>query len=244
MKFLLSLITALLFAAPVFAQPGVDEIVNKIVEKRVEGTNLDDIKSYKLDVTLMQPMQGNEMEMKMYFKRPDMYRMEQIIGITGQKTVQTYNGEEAWVVSNMGKEPIEEELDEEQIEQLKNQVDVLESNLENYKEKGIEIKYLTEDMVDEKDVYKLKVIEDGEERIIYVDTKEYVVVKTEGTREIQGQEVPLEFYQKNYSRENGILIPHAIEVKFHGQVVMIYIFEKFEFNVELDDSLFDKPVLE
>lgn len=244
MKILLSLSLLFLLNLPLFSQDAEAEaIVKKIVDKYIEGVDVESIKSYKISVMMMDVMQGTEMDMILYFKRPHFYRAEIVLETTGQKSISTYNGKEGWTVSNLGPKPVTEELDKDNIKQLIEQVDILEHDLANYKQKGIEIIYLTDDVIDEKDVAKLKVKEKGKDRTIYVDEEEGVILKRETTLERQGQQIPIDYYNKNYSRENGILLPHAIEMKYQGQAVMIFVFENFEFNIDIEDSFFNKPSL-
>ena len=58
-----------------------------------------------------------------------------------------------------------------------------------------------------------------------------------------GNETETDTYMSNYMMIDGIAVPGKTETKMQGQLLMTLLFDKVEFNVELDDALFEKPAL-
>lgn len=242
MKLFLSIFAAILMFLPVYSQDDeAEEIIAKIVANHAKDVDIDKITSWRVEGTMMVPMMQIEASMDMMFKKPNKYRSERTINSTLQKYIATYNGNEGWSYNQMKGDKAPEKMDNEEVAKFIEN-DILKSDFDNYKEKGTKIIYLTDDQVGDVDVYKLKVIEKDDEKIIYVDQKENVVIKSDVMLDLGApQKIPGEVFLKNYSRENGIMVPHAVEVHVQGQTFQIMIYEKFEFNIDLDDSLFEKP---
>jgi hypothetical protein len=122
-------------------------------------------------------------------------------------------------------------------EDLKSKVDVLEiqDQLIDYKEKGHSVELLGKDEADGNEYFKLKLTtKQGNEKVHFIDTKTYLIYKTENTIKVNGQEVKQEVKFLDYQTlENGIKMAFKQETGF-----MMMVSKKISVNPVIDESLF------
>src|SRR5258708_18885460 len=130
---------------------------------------------------------------------------------------QAYDGANGWqVMPFMGKtEP--EALSADDLKEVKENADMVEGPLFNYKEKGNKVEYLGKGDLEGTPVQKLKLTEkDGDVTTIYLDADSYLELKNESTRTIRGQAADLETTFGNYKQVEGLTMPFTIETKAKG----------------------------
>jgi outer membrane lipoprotein-sorting protein len=94
---------------------------------------------------------------------------------------------------------------------------------------------LGKDEADGNEYFKLKVVTKlGIEKVHFIDTKSYLIYKTETTNKANGQEVKQEVKFLDYqTMENGIKMAFKQETG-----AMILVFKKISINPVIDESLF------
>src|SRR5262245_14350964 len=229
---------AALMAVPAFAQTA-DEVIAKNMEAR---GGLDKIKAIKASRTTgkMVMGQGFEAPFVMMEKRPRQTRME--FSFQGMTGVQAYDGKNGWAIMPfMGKkEP--EAVPADQNKMMEEQAD-MDGPLVDYKTKGHKVELLGKEQVEGADAYKLKLtMKSGKTRTIYLDADSYLEIKMEAKRVVRGAEVEGETTYGDYKEESGLMVPHTVESSVKGAPgKQTLIFEKFESNPDLPDSLFAMP---
>ncbi len=196
-----------------------------------------------------------EMAFVQKVKRPGKARIEVLV--QGSKMIQAYNGEIGWMIAPWLGTDEPQDMGDDEIDQLKEQAD-FEGKLWNWKDKVESLEILGKEDMEGTEVYKLKMVEkieltEGEEneedakadvRYIYMDAENFVVLKTQLKKIIQGNEIEIEIYQSNYKEVEGIIMPFSMETKMDGKTVTQITIDTYKLNVEIDDSEFEKPVNE
>ncbi|MDQ1265080.1 MAG: hypothetical protein QG635_230 [Bacteroidota bacterium] len=219
------------------AQTG-EEIVAKMLKQRGADA-ISKIKDWKASGKMIN--MGIEMPFTLLVKTPNKMRME--VSIEGKKMIQTYNGKEGWMINpNQGGGAMP--LDKEQLEKLKNQTNVFQGPLYDYKSKGTTVKLLgREKNINGKDAFKLYVkTKDGYDATLYVDANEYVPLRIVAELKDKDMKKKMEAIvnYSNYKRVDGIMIPHKVESKMQSMVSYVE-FEKIQTNTNIKDNLFNRP---
>jgi outer membrane lipoprotein-sorting protein len=227
-----------LIVSPAFAQTA-DELVAKNIAARGGMEKLKAVKSARVTGKMVMG-QGMEAPFVMMEKRPKLSRMEFTFqGMTG---VQAFDGKNGWsIMPFMGKKEPEAAPAEEN-ELLDEQSDI-DGPLVDYKDKGHKVELLGKEQVEGADAYKLKLtLKSGKTRTIYLDADSYLEVKMEAKRTMRGNEVEGETTYGDYKEEGGLMVAHTIESGAKGAPQkQKLVFEKFEMNTDLPDSLFAMP---
>jgi outer membrane lipoprotein-sorting protein len=178
---------------------------------------------------------GMEIPFKNFHKKPNKFRSEQ--EFMGQQMIQTYNGVEGWMVMQGQVQP----LPEQAVEQLKENPLMLKNPLINYKESGSQVKLLGRETADGVDCYKIEVItKDNETSNVFISANEYFLHKII-TNNPQVGEIEILFQNRKVIK--GMTFPYEILTKTpmgNGSIE----FKTIDFDPELSDSLFEKPVVE
>ncbi len=233
--FIISLLAFLSFSE------NLNDILKKNYSTRGGIDKLKAIKTMFIKAKMSSPMGGgNEIQMKMWFKKPSMIRTEIIF--QGQKIVQAYDGKTVWgIIPFLGTDkPIV--LTGEQEKQVKQMVDSFEDPLIYYKEKGYKLEFLgTEDFEGTK-VYKLKLTKkDGKIVYIYLDEETGIEIKAFTTVKKGNEEINVETIFSDYKEVQGLLFPFYIESKMGGKTVSQITVETMKLNFPIKDEFFKMP---
>ncbi|MEN8121096.1 MAG: outer membrane lipoprotein-sorting protein [Bacteroidota bacterium] len=238
------LIIATLFVTA-FVGQAQDMTLEEVLESHFEAIGqekMNDVKS--MTMTGKQMAQGMEYPFKIVIKRPDKLRIEATI--QGNTMVQAYNGKDGWMIMPwVSTDP--QDANEEQLKGFKEQAD-MDGKLYNWKDKGHTVELIgTEDM-EGTEVYKVKVSEkpdkegeEGNNTFYFIDSENFVILKTTAKRIIQGNEIEVESFQSNYKQTNGVAIAFSMETKMGGNSISQIIVEEIKFDEEIDDKIFDRP---
>jgi outer membrane lipoprotein-sorting protein len=185
-------------------------------------------------------MGGMEAPFSMTKKRPENMRVEFTIqGLTG---MQAYDGTTGWMVMPfMGKKD-PEQMTGEMLKEVKEQAD-FDGPFIDYAKKGYTVELLGTSEIEGTRAFKLKVVRDSNESIVYLDADSFLEIRIEAKRKMHGQEMETETTIGNYQEFEGLLFPMSIESKAKGmpagQSITI---EKVELNPAIGDDLFTMPV--
>jgi hypothetical protein len=121
----------------------------------------------------------------------------------------------------------------------------------NYKDKGYSIKFLGKDSFEGTEIYKIELTKkpllvDGSEEenidLYYFDIDNHVPIAVESvvkTGPAKGATSQTLF--SNYQEVEGLYVPFSQVDKFNGQVALEVNFKTFQFNPEIDDTMFKMP---
>jgi len=231
----ITLILSLIFISSSFAQT-VDEILAEYFS--VQGQ--EKLLSTNTFTTKGKIIQGQfEIPFTSYQKRPMKFRSE--AEFQGMKIVSAFNGETGWSINPMTGSTDPQPMTAEQLDRMKIQADY-DGMFYNYADKGYTVEFMGKEPVDDIETYLLKLTRpNGDIITSYIDSENYVILKTKSKMKIQGVDTEAETLFSNYKYINDILVPFAIETKMNGETVMQMTFDEITYNKEYDDSMFEMP---
>jgi len=235
-KLVLALGATALLAAPLFAQTA-DELIEKNI-KAHGGDKMKAMKSVRLTGTMkMGPIEAPFTISK---TRPENVRMEFTVqGMTG---MQVYDGTTGWAVMPFMGKTDPEKLAGDQLDDIKEEAD-FDGPMVDYKTKGNKVEYLGKVEVEGTPAYKLKLTrKNGNEETVFLDADNYLEIKSEGKRKVQGQEAETETTIGNYREVDGVLFPTQIENHIKGREgAQTFTISKIEVNPAIDAATFAMP---
>jgi len=171
--------------------------------------------------------------------RPSGLRVEATL--QGLTLIQTYNGKEGWNINPFAGITDPQPMSADEMKTYKYQAD-MDGILWNWKEKGLTVTLDGQEEVEGTNCYKIKIgTPEGDTYTNYLDTEDYILVRTNAKIKLQGNETESDNYFSNYMMVEGIAIPGKSVTKINGQIANTIVTEKVELNVDLDPSLFGKP---
>lgn len=235
------LVTAMVGSAfTVQAEMTLDEVLSDYIESKGGMEVIEGMKTMKATGKMtMGPM---EAPLSFTVKRPNMvYSTFEIQGMTA---IQAYDGEQGWqVMPFMGKtEP--ELVSGDELKQLQDQAEI-DGPLINAEEKGIKLELIGATEIEGTPVIEIKATKkNGDVVVVFLDEEYKLEVMTRAKMTAMGQEVEAETYFSDYKEvgESGVPVAHAMSIKINGADAQTLTFEKFEYNIEVEDSLFKMPV--
>ncbi|MBI4853870.1 MAG: DUF4292 domain-containing protein [Acidobacteria bacterium] len=236
-KFCFTLLILFCFTLTTSAQTA-DEVIAKHIQARGGSEKIKAIKTIKQTGVFIQ--QGQELPVVATNKRPSSVRVE--ITFQGAQIIQAYDGQTGWAISPFLGTKEAQKLSEDQLKGVIEQAD-LDGALVDYKEKGNTISLVGKEDLEGSPVYKVKVDKkNGDTTYVFIDAENYLEIKsTQKSKLPNGQELEVETYSSDYKTVDGVLFPHAIEVKSGQGGIQIKI-SKIEVNSEVDDNIFKMPV--
>lgn len=129
-----------------------------------------------------------------------------------------------------------EAMPEEQVKEGADELD-LQGSLLNYKEKGHTVELLGKEDVDGTECFKIKLTtKSGKNRTLFVDTKNYYLIRTVAKATVMGQEQEISINYGDYKKTpEGYVFAHTIGGAF-GQGDMTV--TKIEINKPIDEKVF------
>ena len=235
---ILTLAIALLCAVSMSAADlTVDQILAKNAEAKGGLDKLRAVQSIRFAGKIN--LGGLEAPVTLVKKRPEQMRIDFTVqGMTG---TQAYDGKGGWMVMPfMGKKDAEA-MSGDMLKEVKDMAD-FDGPFIDPDKKGYKIELLGKADIEGTPAYKLKLVRDGQESIIYLDAESFLEIKAEAKRKIQGQEVEGETTYGNYQEFGGLLFPMSIEMKAKGMPGgQTITFEKVELNPTVAGETFTMP---
>ena len=236
---LLSIIVALFMPLTVAAQTA-EEIVRKALDARGGMQKIKTVQSERISgqVSFSQGPQGTFV---VELKRP--LKMHVEISIEGQKIIRVYDGKSSgWVVNPFAENKDAQPLPAEDLKSISDESD-FDGPLVDYQAKGNQIELVGKEKLDDKPVYRLKLTnKNGDVRFYFIDASTFLLLKWEGRRKTEEQELPWESFFSEFHEVQGLKYPFRIDQGSPGtEIKQTLIAEKIEIDPAIDDSRFAKP---
>jgi outer membrane lipoprotein-sorting protein len=227
-----------LSAVAVRAQ-SVDEIVAKNIQAKGGAEKWKSVSSVKMTGTIT--MQGTDMPLIVYAKRPNLTRQE-ITLPADRRLVQAFDGTTGWMINPMMGGDTPQELPPAISEMMRNTSD-FDGPLVNYKDKGNTIEIVGTEKLGEKDVHHLKItMKGGTVQHYYLDAATGIELKKAEEVDMgTGQKQTLETEMADYQQVEGVMMPKTVRQLMNGKPVVEMSIDKVEFNTAVDDKLFRMP---
>jgi outer membrane lipoprotein-sorting protein len=238
-KVLLSLCAVALLTVSAFGQTA-DELLEKNLKAMGGKDKLKAVQSMRLTGKMkMGPM---EAPFTMTKARPNDMRVDFTIqGMTG---TQAFDGTTGWLLMPFTGNKDPQKMTEEMLKDTRAEAD-FDGPTFDYKAKGNKVEYTGKEDVQGTPAYKLHVTtKDGKESNVYLDAETYLVIRTEATRNVQGQDLEMETSIGDYKTVDGLTFPYSMESHVKGKEGMggqAITVEKIELNPKVDTAMFAMP---
>jgi outer membrane lipoprotein-sorting protein len=174
-------------------------------------------------------------------KRPARMRTEFVV--EGHTGVRAFDGKTAWAILPLPGETAHP-MRPDEAEEARAQADVDLSPLVDSARKGYTVSLAGREPLQDGQAWKVLVRDrEGRSRTLFLDTRTYLVVRTEETRSLDGEPVPFVSEIGDYRAVDGLVFPHRIDTgpRGHSDGWQRVEFDKIEINPSLDDSRFAMP---
>ena len=219
-------------------QPEAKELFEKSIEAVGGRDKIESLVSIKMSVVMSMPAMGMSMNATFIRKSPNLFYVEQ--EVPGMGTVKSaYDGETGWSVMPMqGYRELGEAELAQQIEEQDIHADL--KYAERYSSAEVSGTELI-DGIEHKIVTAVK-SNGGTEDKVYFNTETGLMrrISTVANGGPMG-EVPVEMLITAYTEADGFRMPAKVEIK-NPAMNMNMEFKDYEFNGEIDDSIFSPPV--
>jgi outer membrane lipoprotein-sorting protein len=236
---LLVLAALFLAAIPLFAQ-SAEEIISNYVAAR---GGVEKIKSVKTERVVGTISFGPDADGPFLVERKRPLKMHMEITLSGQTLIRVYDGKSAgWIYNPFMPNPSVQPMSEFDLKNIFDEAD-FDGPFVDYKDKGNKIEFVDKAEILGKPAYKLKLTnKNGDASFFYFDASTALLLKWEGTRKVEGKDVPWESFFHDFREINGLKYPFLVESDAPGtsQTQKIAA-EKIEVNLPLEDALFEKP---
>ena len=246
MKKLLILVINIFVTGILFAQDLTpDQIVSNYL-KAIGQDKFMNIETMKMTGKMNIPQQGLDMQVTQFQKKPDKVRQD--IEVQGMTVVMSTYGETGWVINPMMGATEPQYLNAEAIKALEKEGNNdptadWDTPFINSKEKGINIEFAGKEDINGSTALNLKFTYKEGYSINYLfDANSFLLLKSKSTENVQGQTYDREIRFSDYRNFNGILFPGKLDMLVNGQVQQVFTLTNCEFNIPVDDSIFNKPV--
>jgi hypothetical protein len=180
------------------------------------------------------------MPVKITKMRPNRYRMD--FELADLEAVQAYDGTTGWSITPRTGNPKATVMDEETLKDVKVRAD-FDGILYKWKEKGHIAELAGLDTIENKQVYKIKLIrKDGGIEYYFIDNQNFQLKKRAFTKIIRGKEVEIENIFSDYKQIDGMWFSYTNETNVGGQRYSLIEFDKIELNLAVDEKIFYLPL--
>ncbi len=174
-------------------------------------------------------------------KRP--LKMHMQLTMQDRTMVRVYDGKsQGWANNPFAGKADPEAMSGDELKNITEESD-FDGPLLDYKSKGNQIELVGKDKVGDKDVWRVKLTtKNGDVRSYLFDVNSFLLLKWEGKRKYQDQELPIESHFSDYREVGGLKFAFAIDSGSSPTDLTQKIrIEKVELNPELSDAEFGKP---
>lgn len=215
----------------------VEEVIQHFTDSLGGLEVMNNVKSVKMTGTLY--VQGMELPVTTQILNGKGMRVD--VEAMGQAVVNVYYNGAGWKINPFAGVPDATDVTGTELAGFKSQAS-LASPLMDYKARGYEVKLEGEE--DVVGVKAFKVVlnnkDEGKATTYFVSSKDYSLLKSISTREIQGQEVEVSTYFSDYKVYGGIKFSMTKRQEIDGQEFQTIAMSSVEMNVPIDEKIFAK----
>lgn len=234
-------LSALVFLVTIAAIPATAQNLDDVLKEHFDAIGQKQLKKIEtLTATGKLNQGGLEIPFVQISARPNNIRIEGTF--QGLTFIQTYNGTEGWMLNPFTGATEAQPMTADELKGLKIQAD-MDGMLWDWKDKGYKVELDTTVDVEGTMCYKIDVTTaEGDVYSSYIDTESYLMIKTHTKTTINGVEVESDTFYSNYKDVNGIILPGTIENRYNGNPGEVIIIDKYEIDIQYEQSKFEKPV--
>jgi hypothetical protein len=232
------LLVLLCFVVAAAQAQSVDEVIQKYTTAIGGSDAFNAVKTAKMTGNVS--VQGMDLPLTIQIVNGKAMRND--VQIMGQMIINAYKDGKGWTVNPLAGANSPTEVTGTELYDLKNQASMI-SPLMNYKASGNTVELEGQEDVEGVKCYKIKLTrkDDGKVSTYYIGASDYLPVKYVESKALQGQEFEIESYFSDYKDFNGMKFSMTRTQKVEGQVLQEIKLTDIQFNVDIDDKIFDMP---
>lgn len=215
----------------------VDEVVQKYTSAMGGLDAFKKVQSAKITATVS--VQGLDLPATIQIINGKAMRTD--VEAMGQAVVNVYKDGKAWAINPFNGMETATDVEGTELMNLKAQAS-LASNLMDYKAQGHTAELQGQEDVEGIKTWKIKLTAKEDSRITYyyISVADNMIVKSTGTRNVQGEDVEVETWYSDTKEFAGLKFNMVRTQKISGQVIQTITYTNVELNVQVEEKIFDK----
>jgi len=159
----------------------------------------------------------------------------------GQSVINSYKDGKGWKINPFAGVTTVTDMTPEELIDFKSQ-SMIASQLMDYKARGHKVELQGQEDVEGVKTYKIKLTNKDDNKVTtyFISVTDNIIVKSVSTRQVQGQDIEIETFYSDIKDFNGLKFPMVRTQKMQGQVFQEIKIATIEFNVPVDEKIFDK----
>jgi len=159
----------------------------------------------------------------------------------GQSVINSYKDGKGWKINPFAGVTTVTDMTPEELIDFKSQ-SMIASQLMDYKARGHKVELQGQEDVEGIKTYKIKLTtkDDNKVNTYFISVADNIIIKSVSTRQLQGQDLEIETFYSDIKDFNGLKFPIVRTQKMQGQVFQEIKIATIEFNVPVDEKIFDK----
>lgn len=239
-KFIGIIALIIVFGVTAFAQTA-DEVLAKAIAAQGGADKFKALNSVKSVGKIVVPAQSLELPFVQYQKRPSKSRQE--MDLMGQQMITATNGTVAWTINPMTGSTAPTQMPELQAMITNRQAD-FDGFFFNREKRGIKAEFVGKETINDEELNNVKITyNDGFSLNAYFDPASSLMRMLMFSVDSEYGEIQVQSYFSDYREVNGLIQPFIIEQNIGPQSVRVEI-ESYEYNIPMEDSIFEMPVAE
>lgn len=159
----------------------------------------------------------------------------------GQSVINSYKDGKGWKINPFAGITTVTDMTPEELIDFKSQ-SMIASQLMDYKLRGHKVELQGQEDVEGIKTHKIKLTnkDDNKPTTYFISVTDNNLVKSVTTRQLQGQDMQIETFFSDIKDFNGLKFPMVRTQKMQGQIFQEIKIAAIEFNVPVDEKIFDK----
>jgi hypothetical protein len=159
----------------------------------------------------------------------------------GQTVINSYKDGKGWKINPFAGITTVTDMTPEELIDFKSQ-SMIASQLMDYKLRGHKVELQGQEDVEGIKTYKIKLTNKDDNKVTtyFISVTDNTIIKSVSTRQLQGQDIEIETFYSDIKDFNGLKFPMLRIQKMQGQVFQQIKIATIEFNVPIDEKIFDK----
>ena len=159
----------------------------------------------------------------------------------GQSVINSYKDGKGWKINPFAGVTTITDMTPEELIDFKSQ-SMIANQLMDYKARGHKVELQGQEDVEGVKTYKIKLTNKDDNKVTtyFISVTDNTIVKSVSTRQLQGQDIEIETFYSDIKDFNGLKFPMVRTQKMQGQVFQEIKIATIEFNVPVDEKIFDK----
>jgi hypothetical protein len=163
------------------------------------------------------------------------------VEVMGQSVINSYKDGKGWKINPLAGVATATDMTPQELIDFKAQ-SLISNQLMDYKARGHKVELLGQEDVEGIKTNKIKLTNKDDNKVTtyFISVADNTLIKSISTREIQGQEMDVETFFSDIKELNGLKFPLTRTQKIQGQTFQEIKISTIDFNVPIDEKVFDK----